>query len=51
MTSGNGLRVVIDFERDKPTCQIGNILQVLEELGFHVGLTAASDAAPEGGES
>jgi len=51
MTSGTGLRFVIDLERGKPTCQIGKILQVLQALGLRVGLTAASDASPEGGAS
>ena len=40
MTSGTGLRFVIDLERGKPTCQIGKILQVLQALGLRVGLTA-----------
>ena len=51
MTSGTGLRFVIDLERGKPTCQIGKILQVLQALGLRVGLTATSDASPEGGAS
>ena len=51
MTSGTGLRFLIDLERGKPTCQIGKILQVLQALGLHVGLTATSDASPEGGAS
>lgn len=40
MTSGTGLRFLIDLERGKPTCQIGKILQVLQALGLRVGLTA-----------
>jgi y4mF family transcriptional regulator len=51
MTSGTGLRFVIDLERGKPTCQIGKTLQVLQALGLRVGLTAAADAVPEGGAS
>ena len=51
MTSGTGLRFVIDLERGKPTCQIGKILQVLQALRLHVGLAAAFDASPEGGAS
>ena len=51
MTSGTGLRFVIDLERGKPTCHIGKILQVLQALGLRVGLTANSDASPEGGAS
>ncbi|MEI7902507.1 MAG: type II toxin-antitoxin system Y4mF family antitoxin [bacterium] len=51
MTSGTGLRFLIDLERGKPTCQIGKILQVLQALGLRIGLTATSDASPEGGAS
>ena len=51
MTSGAGLRFVIDLERGKPTCQIAKILHVLQALGLRVGLTATSDAAPEVGSS
>jgi len=51
MTSGTGLRFVIDLERGKSTCQIGKILQVLQALGLRVGLASTSDAAPEGGAS
>ena len=51
MTCGTGLRFVIDLEKGKPTCQIGKILQVLQTLGLRVGLTATSDASPEGGAS
>ena len=51
MTSGTGLRFLIDLERGKPTCQIGKILQVLQAVGLRVGLTATSDASPEGGAS
>ena len=41
----------IDRERGKPPCQIGKILQVLQALGLRIGLTATSDASPEGGAS
>ena len=51
MTSGTGLRFVIDLERGKSTCQIGKILQVLQALGLRVGLASTSDVAPEGGAS
>ena len=51
MTSGTGLRFLIDLERGKSTCQIGKILQVLQALGLRIGLTATSDTSPEGGAS
>lgn len=51
MTSGTGLRFLIDLERGKPTCQIGKILHVLQALGLRITLTATSAASPEGGAS
>ena len=51
MTSGTGLRFLIDLERGKPTCQIGKILHVLQALGLRIGLTTTSAASPEGGAS
>ena len=38
LTSGTGLRFVIDLEKGKPTCQVGKILQVLNTLGLTVEL-------------
>jgi HTH-type transcriptional regulator/antitoxin HipB len=34
MTSGTGLRFIVDLEKGKPTCQIGKTLQVLQTLGL-----------------
>ena len=34
LTSGTGLRFVIDLEKGKPTCQIGKVLTVLQTLGI-----------------
>jgi y4mF family transcriptional regulator len=51
MTSGTGLRFLIDLERGKSTCQIGKILHVLQALGLRIALTATSAASPEGGAS
>ena len=51
MTSGTGLRFVIDLERGKPTCQIGKILQVLQTLGLRVELSGSAATAQEGGAS
>ncbi len=36
MTSGTGLRFIVDLEKGKPTCQIGKILQVLQALGVQL---------------
>jgi len=51
MTCGTGLRFVIDLEKGKPTCQIGKILQVLQDLGLRVELTGNSEVPREGGKS
>ncbi len=34
LTSGTGLRFIIDLEKGKPTCQIGKVLVVLHTLGI-----------------
>ncbi len=39
LTSGTGLRFVIDLEKGKPTCQIGKVLTVLQTLGIVIALT------------
>lgn len=39
LTSGTGLRFIIDLEKGKPTCQIGKVLTVLQTLGIEASLT------------
>jgi len=39
LTSGTGLRFVIDLEKGKETCQIGKALRVLQTLGISITLT------------
>ena len=39
LTSGTGLRLVIDLEKGKETCQIGKVLTVLNTLGIRIALT------------
>jgi len=39
LTSGTGLRFVIDLEKGKPTCQIGKALTILHTLGIRITLT------------
>ncbi len=39
LTSGTGLRFVIDLEKGKETCQIGKALTILSTLGIKVTLT------------
>jgi HTH-type transcriptional regulator / antitoxin HipB len=39
LTSGTGLRFVIDLEKGKPTCEIGKALTILNTLGIKMTLT------------
>ena len=36
LTSGTGLRFIIELEKGKPTCQIGKVLTVMRTLGFKI---------------
>lgn len=38
LTSGTGLRFIVDLEKGKPTCQLGKVLQVLNALGISIQL-------------
>jgi y4mF family transcriptional regulator len=49
LTSGTGLRFIIELEQGKPTCQIGKALTVLHTLGISMQLTGP--AARGAGES
>ena len=42
LTSGTGLRFIIDLERGKETCQIGKVLTVLKTLGIRIELVPPS---------
>lgn len=44
LTSGTGLRFVIDLERGKPTCEIGKSLMVVQTLGIRITLAAPATA-------
>lgn len=48
LTSGTGLRFVIDLEKGKETCQIGKALTILQTLGIKLLLTPP--ATPTEGE-
>ena len=50
LTSGTGLRFIIDLEKGKPTCQIGKALIVLHTLGIKIKLIASA-AKDSGAES
>jgi len=39
MTSGTGLRFIIEVEQGKPTCQVGKVLTVLNTLGVTMNFT------------
>ena len=39
MTSGTGLRFIIELEKGKLTCQLGKVLTVLHTLGIKIDLT------------
>jgi HTH-type transcriptional regulator / antitoxin HipB len=45
LTSGTGLRFVIDLERGKETCEIGKALTVLQTLGIRLALTPPTATA------
>ncbi len=38
LTSGTGLRFIIDLEKGKPTCQLAKVLTVLQTLGINMQL-------------
>ena len=38
LTSGTGLRFIIDLERGKPTCQLAKTLIILQTLGIKMEL-------------
>jgi len=42
LTSGTGLRFIIDLEKGKPTCQLAKVLTVLQTLGIKLQLTPPS---------
>ena len=39
LTSGTGLRFIIELEKGKETCQIGKVLTVLQTIGIQIALT------------
>ena len=46
LTSGTGMRFVIDLEKGKPTCEIGKALTVINTLGIRMTLTPPVASAP-----
>ena len=47
LSSGTGLRFVIDLEKGKETCQIGKVLTVLQTLGIQIALTPPAVSGSE----
>jgi HTH-type transcriptional regulator/antitoxin HipB len=45
LTSGTGLRFIIELEKGKPTCQIGKVLTVLQTLGIKLAITLPNEGA------
>ena len=39
LTSGTGIRFIIDLENGKQTCEIGKALSILKTLGIKITLT------------
>ena len=48
MTSGTGLRFIIDLEKGKSTCQLGKVLTVLHTLGIKTEFTAPAGNGKKG---
>lgn len=42
LTSGTGMRFIIDLEKGKPTCQLDKVLAVLNTLGITISLVPPS---------
>ncbi len=42
LTSGTGLRFIIELEQGKPTCQLGKVLTVMQTLGINLVLNMPS---------
>ena len=47
LTSGTGLRFIIDLEKGKETCEMGKALDVLQTLGIKITLTPPAAAAEQ----
>ncbi len=44
LTSGTGLRFVVELERGKETCEIGKVLTIFQTLGIKLTLVPPSAA-------
>ena len=48
LTSGTGIRFIIELEKGKETCEVGKVLTVLSTLGIKMTLTPPAAAAQQG---
>ena len=48
LTSGTGLRFIIELEKGKQTADIGKVLMVLQTLGIRLTLTPPTTTTKEG---
>jgi HTH-type transcriptional regulator / antitoxin HipB len=48
LTSGTGLRFIIELERGKATAEIGKVLTILQTLGIQITLTPPPAATKRG---
>jgi y4mF family transcriptional regulator len=48
LTSGTGIRFIIELEKGKETCEVGKVLTVLHTLGIKMTLTPPAAAAQQG---
>ena len=39
LTSGTGLRFIIELEKGKPTCHLGKVLAVMNTLGISISVS------------
>lgn len=51
LTSGTGLRFIIELEKGKETCEIGKVLTVLQTLGIKMTLTPPATGVQQGSEN
>jgi HTH-type transcriptional regulator/antitoxin HipB len=47
LTSGTGLRFIVDIEKGKETCEIGKALTVIQTLGITLTLTPPTNQEGE----
>jgi y4mF family transcriptional regulator len=48
LTSGTGLRYIIELEKGKETAEIGKVLTVVQTLGIQLTMTPPPTAAKKG---